>query len=58
MSGLLPSYEGHLRNLLEAWQGNRATSQSEAGDPVSLSHCQRDIGIPINLQEESGIITF
>ena len=33
MSGLLSSYEGHLRNLLEAWQGNTDTSRGEAGDP-------------------------
>ena len=25
-SGLLSSYEGHLRNLFEAWQGNRDAS--------------------------------
>ena len=30
-SGLLSSYEGHLRNLLEAWQGNTDTSRGEAG---------------------------
>ena len=57
-SGLLSSYEGHLRNLLEAWQGNRDASQCEAGDPGSLSSCPRDVGIPINFQEESGIVTF
>ena len=27
MSGLLSSYEGHLRNLLEAWQGNTDASR-------------------------------
>ena len=58
MSGLLSSYEQHLRNLLEAFQGNTDPSQCEAGDPVSLSSCHGDIGIPINFQEESGIITF
>ena len=57
-SGLLSSYEGHLRNLFEAWQGNKDASRDEAGDPVSLSSCHRDIRIPINFQEESGIITF
>ena len=31
-SGLLSSYEGHLRNLLEAWQGNMDASRGEAGD--------------------------
>ena len=57
-SELLSSYEGHLRNLHEAWQGNTDTSQGEVGDPGSLSCCHSDIGIPINFQQESGIITF
>ena len=34
------------------------TSQGEAGDPGSLSCCHSDIGIPINFQQESGIVTF
>ena len=58
MSGLLSSYEGHLRNLHEAWQGNTDTSSGEGGDGLSLSSWHRDIGIPINFQEESGIVTF
>ena len=58
MSGLLSSYEGHLRNLLEAWQVNMDGSRSEVGDPVSLSSCQNDIGLPINFQEESDIVNF
>ena len=33
-------------------------SGSEAGDRGSLSSWHNDIGIPINLQEELGIITF
>ena len=57
-SGLLSSCEGHLRILLEAWQDNRDTSCGEAGDPVSLSNCHSDIGIPINFQEGSGIVSF
>ena len=44
--------------LHKAWQGNRDASRCEVGDPVSLSSCHRDIGIPINFQEESGIVTF
>ena len=56
-SRLLSSSEGHLRNLLDAWQGNRDASRDEAGDPGSLSSGHRDTGIPINYQEESGIIT-
>ena len=51
-------FEVHLRNLFEAWQANRDASQGEAGDPGSLSRCHSDIGIPINFQEESGIVTF
>ena len=58
MSGLLSSYEGHLRNILEALQGNTDVSRGDAGDQGSLSSCHSDIGISINFQEESGIITF
>ena len=58
MSGLLSSCEGHLEFLLEAWQGNSNASQGEAGDPGSLSSCHRDIGIPINFQDESDIVSF
>ena len=57
-SGLLSSYEGHVRNLHDAWQGNTDASRSEAGYQVYLSNCHSDIGIPINFQEESGIVTF
>ena len=57
-SKLLSSYEGHLSNLLENWLGNLGVFRGEAGDPWSLSICHRDIGIPINFQEESGIVTF
>ena len=57
-SGLLYSYEGHLRNLLEVSPGNTDASSVEAGDQVSLSSCNRDTGIPINFEEESSIVTF
>ena len=57
-SGLLSSCGGHLSILLEAWQGNRYASQAVVGDPDILSSCHRDIGIPINFQEESGIVSF
>ena len=58
MSGLLSSYDGHLRNLNSAWRDNKDASGGEAGDQGSLSSLHSDIGIPINFQEESGIVTF
>ena len=57
-SGLVSSYEGHRRNLLEAWQGNTNASRGEVGDRQSLSSCHSDTGFPINFQHESGIVTF
>ena len=57
-SELLSSYVGYLRNLLEAWQRNTGTACGESGDPGSLSSCHSDNAIPINFQEESGIVTF
>ena len=57
-SGLLASYNGHLRNLNYVWQDNMDTSGGEAGNRGSLSSWHSDIGIPIHFQEESGIITF
>ena len=57
-SGLLSSCVGHLGILHKAWQGNRDASRGEAGDPVSTFSCHRDIGIPINFQEESGIVSL
>ena len=57
-SELLSSYDGHLRNLNSAWQNNTNASGGECGDQVSLSTFHSDIGIPINFQEESGIVTF
>ena len=57
-SGHPSSYEGHFMNLLEAWQRNTDTSCGESGGPGSLSSCHSDIGIPINFQEDSGIVTI
>ena len=54
----LSRYDGHLRNLNYAWQDHMDALGSEAGDQVSLSSFHSDIGIPINFQEESGIVTF
>ena len=34
------------------------TSGGETGDQATLSSWHSDIGIPINFQEESGIVTF
>ena len=57
-SGLLSSYDGHLRNLNYAWQDNTDASADVAGDRGSLSSGNSDIGIPIHFQKESGIVTF
>ena len=58
MSGLMSSCEGQLGICIKAWQGNRDISQEEAVDSGSLSSSHRDLGIPINFQEESGISSF
>ena len=58
MSGLMASYDGHLRTLNYVWQDNKDTSGGEAGNRGSLSSWHSDIGIPIHFQEESGIDTF
>ena len=57
-SGRLSSWEGHIGILLESCQGNRDVSRGEGGDPVSLSSFHRDFEIPIDFQEESGIVSF
>ena len=57
-SGFLYHCEGHFTFLLELWHGYKDASQGEAGDPGSLSSCHRDIGIPINFQDESDIVSF
>ena len=48
MSGLLSSYDGHIRNLNHAWQDNTDASGGEAGDRVSLSSWNSDFGLPIH----------
>ena len=57
-SGLLSSYDGHLRNLNYAWQDNTDASGDEAGYRGSHSSWNSDVGIPIHFQKVSGIITF
>ena len=57
-SGLLSSYDGHLRNLNYAWKDNTDASGGEAGDRGSLSSWNTDIGIPIHFLKETGIISF
>ena len=57
-SGILSSCIGHFGTLLKVLQANRDASRGEAGDPGSISNCYRDIGIPINFQEEAGIISL
>ena len=55
---LLSSSDGHLRSLNYVWQDNTDASGSDVGDQASLSCFHRDIGIPINFQEESDLCTF
>ena len=57
-SGLLSSYEQHLRNLNYVWQDNTDASGGEVGYQASLSSFHTGIGFPINFQEESGLGTF
>ena len=57
-SGLLCSYNVHLRNLNYAWQDYIDHCGGEVGDQESHSSFQRDLGIPFNFQEESGLVTF
>ena len=57
-SGLLSSYDGHLGKLNYAWQENTYVSGGEPGVQASLISLHSYIGIPINFQEESGIVTF
>ena len=57
-SGLLSSYDGHLRNLIWAWQDNMDASGGDTGDQDSLSSWNSVNGIPIHFQKESGIVTF
>ena len=57
-SGHLRSFEGHLRNLNYAWQDKTDTSGGEVGDEGSLSSLHRDIGITIDFQEESSLVSF
>ena len=54
----LSSYEGQLLNLNLAWQDNTDAVACEARDQASVSSWHSDIGIPINFQEESDIVTF
>ena len=58
MSGLLSSYDVHLRNLSYSKQYSTDACGGEAGDRGSLSSSNSDIGIPIYFQEEKGIVTF
>ena len=50
-TGLLSSYDAHLRNLNQAWHDITVSSGGEVGDQASPSSFHRDIGIPINFQE-------
>ena len=54
-SGLLFSYKGHLRNLFEAWQGNRDPSRGEAGDTFE-NMSWVDVGNSTSFQIEMSLI--
>ena len=57
-SRLLSSSDGHLRKLYYAWQENIDASGGEPGGQASLISWHSYIGIPINIHEELGIVTF
>ena len=57
-SGLLSSYDEHIRKLNYAWQENTDASGSEPGGQASLISWHSYLGIPINFREASGIVTF
>ena len=57
-SGLLSSYDGHLRKLNYACQENTDASGGEPEGQASLISWNSYIGIPINFHEVSGIVTF
>ena len=56
-SGLLSIYDGHLGKLKYAWKENTDASGGEPGGQASLFSWHSYIGIPMNFQEESGIVT-
>ena len=57
-SGHLSSYDGHHGKLNYAWQENIDASGGEPGGQASLIRWHSYIGIPINIHEELGIVTF
>ena len=57
-SGLLSSYDGHFGKLNYAWQESTYPSGGEPGSQASLISWHSYIGIPINVHEDSGIVTF
>ena len=57
-SGLLCSYEGHLRNLNQCWPDNTDTSGGEVGVQGPLCSFHRHIGIPINFHDESSLASY
>ena len=57
-SGVLSSYDTHLRNLSYSWQDSTDASGGDVGDQASLSSFHRDIGIPINFQKSQASPRF
>ena len=57
-SGLLSTYDAHLRKLNYAWQENTYASGGDLGGQASFIIWHSNIGIPINFHEASGNVTF
>ena len=57
-SGLLSSYDVHLRNLNDAQQDSTDACGGEAGDRGSLSSWNSDIGIPIHFKKSKASSPF
>ena len=58
MSGLLSSYDGHLRKLNYEWQEDTDASGCEPEGQASLIRWHSYIGIPINLLKSQASSPF
>ena len=57
-SGHLSRCDGHLGKLHYAWLDSTAATEVEAGGLASLISWHSYIGILINFNEDSGLVTF